>query len=338
MSTIRDVASKAQVSVATVSAVLTGNRYVSPELAERVQRAIAETGYRRNKLASGLKSGRSHLVGLVVPDITNPFFTDFIDLIEGHATAAGFSIILGLSKGNLEREAAILDLLRSNRVEGTILCPSGPPRSVVALAKAYGDPLIAVDAADPAGPVDSVTLDNHGAGRMAARHLTELGHRRLAIVAGPGERVSARGRKEGFLAGCADLPCAPEVADGHFTAEGGYLACRALLAKTQWPTAIFVTNNQMLIGVMRGLAEAGVRVPEEMSILGVDDFPWADSFRPALTTIRQPVAEMAREAWAILSERLADPAAETRSAVFPADLIVRGSTSAISAGPDAASA
>ena len=145
MATMRDVAQRAGVSVATVSHTLSGNRYVSPELVERVNRAIVECGFRRNTLASGLKSGKSHLIGLVVPDITNPFFTELVDLIETQAVAAGFSIILGISKNSTKRERELLDLMRSNQVEGTIICPAGSPEETRALAETYGDPIVAVE-------------------------------------------------------------------------------------------------------------------------------------------------------------------------------------------------
>ena len=333
MGTMREVAGRAGVSIATVSAVLSGNRYVSPELADRVNRAIAETGYRRNSLASGLKSGRTHLVGLVVPDITNPFFTDFVDLIETQAQAAGFSIIFGISKGNPAREREIVDLMRSNQVEGTIVCPAGSPEDTRALFEAYGGPMVAVDNADPDGPVDSVTLDNREAGLIAAHHLLELGHRRLGLVTGPSERVSAVRRQEGFLGTLASESLSQTVTlNGEFSAAGGYQACRELLATDPLPTALFVTNNLMLIGVMRALAEAGSDVPGDISVLSVDDFPWAGSFRPALTTIRQPLAEIVAESWRIFSARLADPKALPQSVVLRPELVIRSSTAPIAGG------
>lgn len=339
MATMRDVAARAGVSIATVSAVLSGNRHVSLELADRVHQAIAETGYRRNSLASGLKSGRTHLVGLVVPDITNPFFTDFVDLIETQAQAAGFSIIFGISKGSPEREREIVDLMRSNQVEGTIICPTGSPADTQALFEAYGGPIVAVDNADPAGPVDSVTLDNREAGRIAARHLLDLGHRRFGLVTGPNQRVSALQRQEGFLEtlGSKSLP-APVIVDGEFSAAGGYRACREFLTTDPLPTALFVTNNLMLIGVMRALAEEGLDVPGQISVLSVDDFPWADSFRPALTTIRQPLAEIASESWRMFANRMANPQAPTQSVVLKAELIIRSSTAVAARNRKAAAA
>lgn len=339
MATMREVAGRAGVSIATVSAVLSGNRYVSPELAERVNRAIAETGYRRNSLASGLKSGRTHLVGLVVPDITNPFFTDLVDLIETHAQAAGFSIIFGISKGNPVREREIVDLMRSNQVEGTIICPTGSPEDTRALFEAHGDPMVAVDNADPEGPVDSVTLDNREAGLIAAHHLLELGHRRLGLVTGPSQRVSALRRQEGFFERLAS-ESRPETAtvNGEFSAAGGYRACHELLATDPLPTALFVTNNLMLIGVMRALAEVGLDVPGDISVLSVDDFPWAGSFRPALTTIRQPLAEIVAETWRMFASRLADPKAPPQSVVLRPELIVRNSTAPIARGRKTAAA
>lgn len=327
MATIRDVAREAGVSVATVSAYLTGNRFVSTELADRVMRAITNTSYRKNSLASGLKSGKTKLVGLVVPDITNPFFTDFVDLIETLANAAGYSIILRISKNNAARELAILDLLWSNRVDGTIICPAGSPETARLRIASHEGALIAFDNADPTAPYDSVTVDNRKMGLMAAQHLLGLGHVRLGIITGPGERVNALERKKGFLEGIGGETAGRTlVVDGNFTAEGGFVACQEMLLSERRPTAIFVSNNQMLIGVMRALSAARVEVPQSISVVSVDDFPWADSFRPSLTTIRQPLVKMAEECWKLFESRLKTPEAATQATVLEAELIIRGST------------
>lgn len=335
MATIRDVAREAGVSVATVSATITGNRYVSPDLVGRVNQAIASTGYRRNILASGLKSGKSNLVGLVVPDITNPFFTDFVDHIETLAKAADYSIILGISKNSIEREREIVQILRSNQVEGTIICPAGSAESTRALTDSYDGAIVTVDNADADGPVDSVTIDNHGAGLIAAQHLRSLGHTRLGLLAGPDERISGVQRVEGFLGGLGEQMAADVVLmNGQFSAEGGYLACRDMLRSADRPTAIFVTNNQMLIGAMRALTEAGVGVPWDISLVSVDDFPWAASFTPTLTAIRQPIAAIAAECWQSFMRRVQTPDAAVRSVVLQAELVARGSTVSLSARQD----
>lgn len=334
MVTIRDVAREAGVSVATVSATITGNRYVSPELIVRINQAIASTGYRRNTLASGLKSGKTNLVGLVVPDITNPFFTDFVDHIETLAKASGYSIILGISKNSTQRESEIVKILRSNQVEGTIICPAGSAEATKALVDDYDGALVAVDNADANGSVDSVTIDNHGAGLIAARHLTALGHRRLGILTGPDERISGVQRKKGFYGGLDEEQSNGIVSmNGQFSEAGGYLACKEMLRSANWPTAIFVTNNQMLIGAMRALTEAKVDVPGNISVISVDDFPWAASFSPTLTTIRQPIAIMAKECWQIFLRRVQTPDAPVRSVVLEPELIARGSTTPLATRP-----
>lgn len=333
MATIRDVARVAGVSVATVSAFITGNRHVSAELAERVGQAIAATSYRRNNLASGLKSGKTKLVGLVVPDITNPFFTDFVDLIQTLASAAGYSIILGVSKNGASHEHAILDLLWSNKVDGTIICPAGSRENTKRLVNAHDGVIVAVDNADPAGNYDSVTVDNRKVGLMAAEHLLALGHRQLAIVTGPDERINATERKKGFLEGIgAESAARTVMLDGNFSAEGGFHACQKILLSAPRPTAVFVTNNQMLIGVMRALTDASIEVPRSISVVSVDDFPWADSFRPSLTTIRQPLGLIAEQCWKAFENRLKNPSSAAQAIILQPELIVRGSTAPV--GPD----
>jgi LacI family transcriptional regulator len=334
MATIRDVARDAGVSVATVSATITGNRYVSPELIVRVNQAIASTGYRRNTLASGLKNGKTNLVGLVVPDITNPFFTDFVDHIETLAKASGYSIILGISKNDTQRESEIVQILRSNQVEGTIICPAGSAETTKALVDDYDGAIVAVDNADADGPVDSVTIDNHGAGLIAALHLTELGHRRLGILTGPDARISGVEREKGFFDGLDEALSSDVMSmNGQFSEAGGYLACQEMLQFETWPTAIFVTNNQMLIGAMRALTEAKVDVPRDVSVISVDDFPWAASFSPTLTTIRQPITLMAKECWQLFLRRVREPDAPIKSIVLEAELIARGSTIPLATPP-----
>lgn len=327
MPTIRDVAREAGVSTATVSAVLTKKRFVSEELIKRVNEAIKVTGYRRNTLASGLKSGRTGLIGLVVPDVTNPFFTDFVDLIETRAKAAGYSIIFGISKNSVQRERELLELLSSHQAEGTIVCPVGSPEDTEALAASHNCPMVAVDNADPDGTIDSITIDNRAAGGLAANHFLPQGHRIFAVVSGPEQRISSAHRVEGFMAVVDKVPDTKvSVVNGHFTPEGGYEACKEILRMTPRPTAIFVTNNQMLIGVIQALTEENLDVPNEISTLSLDDFPWADSFRPSLTTIRQPLEEIAAECWAVLESRLKDPKGEVQSRVLQPQLIVRTST------------
>jgi LacI family transcriptional regulator len=329
MATMKDVAKTAGVSIATVSATLSGAAYVSPELKARVHAAIESLGYERNSMASGLKRGRTSLIGLVVSDVTNPFFTEFVDQVQTTATAAGWSVLLGISNHDPAREAELLRLMRSHQAAATILCPTGgasdyaPDRFPLGRMR-----LVAVDNASPDMPFDTVSLDNREAARLAADHILAAGHTRVATVSGTPRQYVAGERLAGFRAALAERGMSqdPELErPGNFRIEDAVTACRDLLALAERPTAIFVANNLMLIGVMQALAEAGLSVPGDMSIASIDDFPWANAFRPALTVVRQPIADMAATVFERLLERLEGDDAAPVHTVLPPTLVVRGS-------------
>lgn len=331
MTTMKDVARAARVSIATVSASLSGSTYVSPELKQRVMRAVDELGYHRNSIASDLKRGRTSLIGLVVPDVTNPFFTEFVEYVQRDALDAGYTVLLGISNQDPELEEKLLGLMRSHQAAGTILCGAGRPSDYCDLAKRYPPMrIVAVDNAPDGIDADAVLLDNVGAAEQATRHILDFGHTLVAMVAGPQHRSPGIERTQGFHAAMSErhLTVDPQyVQHGDFRQDLGYSACLRLLALRPRPTAMFVANNQMLIGVMRAIAEAGLSVPRDISIASIDDFPWAVAFVPSLTTVRQPIERMAHDALALLTRRIEPGATGTAVArhVHDAELIVRGS-------------
>lgn len=329
MATMKDVAKAAGVSIATVSATLSGASYVSPELQARVNVAIAALGYERNSMASNLKRGRSSLVGLIVSDVTNPFFTELVDHVQRHAEQAGYSVLLGISDHRVARERDLLRLMRQHQAAGTIMCPAGNSADYAADGLSLGSmKLVAVDNAAADLAFDTVTMDNRKAAELATRHILSFGHRTVATVAGFATQTVSQQRLDGFLATMAQagLPVAPDhICRGNFRIEEAYEACRSLLARRPRPSAIFVANNLMLIGTMQALAEAGLRVPQDISVASIDDFPWAAAFHPGLTVVRQPIAAMASAALSCLSQRLKGDVAAPRHDVFAPELIVRQS-------------
>ncbi|RPH68973.1 MAG: LacI family transcriptional regulator [Hyphomicrobiales bacterium] len=329
MPTMKDVAKAAGVSIATVSATLSGASYVSPELQVRVNAAIAALGYERNSMASGLKRGRSSLIGLIVSDVTNPFFTELVDHVQKHAQHAGYSVLLGISDHSVTRERELLRLMRSHQAAGTIMCPAGNSGDYAPQGLSLGHMrLVAVDNAAAELPFDTVTMDNTLAADMATQHILSFGHRQVATVAGFATQTVSQRRLEGFLQAMAakGLSVDPRfICRGDFRIEEAYRACRDLLARKPWPSAIFVANNLMLIGTMQALAEAGLRVPQDMSVASIDDFPWAAAFHPGLTVVRQPIARMASAALTCLTERLAGDDAPPRHTDFAPELVVRQS-------------
>lgn len=330
MVTMKDVAREAGVSVYTVSATLSGAAPVSPELQARVTAAVEKLGYERNSMARGLRRGMTSLVGLIVSDVTNPFFTELVDCIETIARSRGFSVLLGISGHDIVRERELLRLMRAQQAAGAILCPAGSPEDYEDGELASGRMrIVAIDNAFPDLPVDTVAFDNRGAARLATRHLLDLGHTRIGMVAGMAHQFVGRERLAGYREALAARGVGFDdrlVAHGNFRLEDGYRACERLMAERQAPTALFVANNLMLIGVMRALGDLGIAVPDGVSICSIDDFPWASAFQPSLTVVRQPIADMASAAFQSLVQRLAAGDAPPRHQLFAPQLLVRKSS------------
>ena len=332
MATMKDVAKAAGVSIYTVSSTLSGAAYVSLELRARVNEAIEKLDYQRNSMASGLKRGASSLIGLVVSDVTNPFFTELVECIQNEARLAGYSVLLGISGHDVAREADLLRLMGSHQAAGTILCPAGNEDDYKdgQLAKRRMK-IVAIDNAPARTGIDTVALDNRQAARLAVEHLLAFGHRRIATVAGLSHQYVSQQRLHGYQEALESRGIkvkAELVSHGNFRVEDAYRSARRLLDLPQRPTAVFVANNLMLIGAMRAFSEAGVKVPRDVSVASIDDFPWASAFQPALTVVRQPVAAMASAAFGLLMKRLEGGAGKPVHRVFSPELVVRESAAA----------
>ncbi|GLU31419.1 LacI family transcriptional regulator [Trinickia caryophylli] len=329
---MKDVARLAEVSLATVSAVLSGSAYVSPDLTNRVHKAVAALGYAPNSVARSLKKGATKLIGLVVPDITNPFFTELVHSVQKRARALGYAVLLCDSERDLEQERRYLQMLRAHLAVGAIICAAGPDESYNDLSNDVGImPIVAVDHIIRPDVYDSVVLDNVAASRVVMEHMLALGHTRVAILSGPQYLVPGRDRLAGFVEALrgAGLEPVPElVREGAFGEQDAYASAQALVSMAQRPSAIFATNNQMLIGAMRAIAEAGLSCPADISVAAIDDFPWAAAFSPALTTVRQPVDEMAGAALNMLVERIEGLQTTPRHVVFDPELVIRQSCAA----------
>lgn len=329
MVTIRDVAKRAQVSTATVSATLNRSAPVSPELQARVRLAVEELGYAPDGVARSLKTGTTALLGLLIPDITNPFFTELVRVVEAGAQAAGYALLLCDSNEDAAKELTYLRLMRTHRVAGLIWCPVGAAAGDGGFGRALGSlPLVMVDRAAPGIAADLVVIDNHRAGYLATDHLLALGHRRLATIAGPPHLLPAAERLRGFtdaLGAHGVDPAAAPVGAGAFREAEAYASCRSLLERRPRPTGLFVANNHMLIGVMRAIADLGLVCPTDISVAAVDDFPWASAFNPRLTTVRQPVAAIGETALRLLLARIAGKVQPPATRTLDCELIVRNS-------------
>ncbi len=327
--TMLDVARAAGVALGTVSNHLNGSVHVSPKTAQKIDRAIARLGYRIHLGARSLRSQRTHTVGLILPSISNPFYAEVARAVENSLWERGYQMLLCYSSLDEDRERKHLDNLESRRVDGIFLIHSAkPPRDRL---KRMSVPVVCLDRV-----VDgqlSVTTDNVLGGRLAARHLVALGHKRIAVLAGQPTDSNVRDRLQGFMAVLEDQRDLrkPQVLTGPEQAiELGYQVGRLLEGGSHPPTAIFATNDIVAVGAWRSLLELGIRVPQDVSLIGYDDIEMTRLLIPPMTTVAQDKATMARDAAALLLEVLEGGpklAGERRMVRVPPRLIVRGSTS-----------
>lgn len=327
MTTIRDVAREAGVSVGTASRALSGNATVAADLRARVAAAVAALGYRPNLAAQTLRTNRTDIIGLVLPDITNPFFAQLAKEIEAAASARGLSVMLSNSLGDAALEAVRVTAILDRGPRGVIVVPS---RDGIRVPRRAGIPCIALDRAIEGLPL--VAIDNALSAALAADHLLGLGHRRLAYIAGPAATAVARDRERGFTARIAALardlgPIEVARREGAFDYASGERLTRELLPEAPAPalgrvTAIAAASDQQAIGVVRAARDLGVRVPEDLSVIGFDDIALADLIVPRLATIRQPVRVLAEAA----IRRVLDPEDGPSDDRFLGELVIRGST------------
>ncbi len=332
--TIREVARLAGVSVATVSKALNGSGKVSEALRERVEAAARTLGYAPHASARSLRSGATRILGLLVADITNPFFLKLVEHIEQLASAAGYSVILCNSGEEAEREERHLRMLLSQRVDGILLVPVRDRwRGRIGALARLPQPLVLVDRMLDGLEIDSVTIDNRMAGYLAGEHLCQLGHRRVAMVMGSPEHQIARHRLDGFREAFATGGIALDeqlIARNCFNEEAAYRAALTLLDRVEPPTAIFATNNHLTLGLLRAISDRALAVPDALSVVAVDDLPFSSIMRPSLTVVMQPSAAIAQAAVSGLLDRIGDraPADGTRAVVLEPRLAVRDSTAA----------
>lgn len=325
----------AGVSVASASAVLNNKGTASLRMTQRVEAAMRRLDYQPDNTARSLKTGKSKVIGMVVPDITNTFFTEVMEGVEATARSHGYSVIFCSSHGDPAREVANLDTLHAHRVDGVVLgCISGRTNYDRLIRQRF--PVVFVDRlpAHASFPCHSVVVDNLLAAHTATNHLVGLGHSKIAVIAGRIDLSVGLQRANGYRKAMqeANLPV-PEsyFCVGDFLAEGGYRCGLDLLRLPEPPTAVFSCNNSMTLGLMRALAESGVSCPDQMSVVAFDDFLWASYFRPEMTAMAQPTREIGRQALRMLLSILEPNSAEAREITEPmiilqAELRIRKST------------
>jgi LacI family transcriptional regulator, galactose operon repressor len=326
--TIKQVAERARVSTATVSRVLAGGNGVRRELIESVQEAVRALDYHPNRVARNLRVRTTRTIGLIIPDIQNPFFTSVVRGIEDVLQADGYTLLLGNTDDNQERERIYLSTLRAEGVAGIILVTAdGRTPELRRLLKAKV-PLIVIDRVPPGLNVDAVTVANSEGAREATAHLIALGHRRIGLIGGPAHLSTASERQAGFeealrAAGCASAP--ELIKYGDFRQTGGYRAMLELLSLPEPPTAVFITNNLMTLGALQAIHERGLSIPDDIGIISFDDMSWATSLQPPLTAVAQPTYELGAAAAELLLARMREPDRPVRRVVLNTELMIRSS-------------
>jgi LacI family transcriptional regulator len=321
---IRDVAELALVSVATVSRVLNGDPRVDPELRERVLAAASALGYRPNRLARNLRRQQMDAIGIVVPDIENPHFAEMVRIVEVIALGRGHRVLVCNTDEDSDRQAACLQMLADERVSGIVLSPSDPEGSIDHL-RDLAIPVVAIDRTLKQGGTDAVVADNVPAVRAATRRLIDAGHTCIAFVGGRSEVETGSERQEGYLAAIEEAGLVPVLADGGFRRDVADAAVRALLGRKGPVSALVVANNLMALGAIRAIRCAGLRIPDDIAVISVDNPPWAELLDPPLTVIAQPIRAMATRAVELLIRRLSGDQFPPVREVYPLELIVRRS-------------
>jgi LacI family transcriptional regulator len=300
MATIKDVAQDAGVSTATVSHVLNGTRPVSKELAERVRKSVAKLDYHPDRVARSLRTQRTHAIGLIVSDISNPFFSVLVRGAEDAASELGYSIMISNTDEDPKKERLHVTALRQRRIDGLLIAPTDGADENVRLLEASGIPFVFVDRRIEGVRATSVLSDNVGGAYAATQHLLEHGHKRIGIILGLVRTSTSRERHQGYRAALEEAGAAEEaslVVRGDYRIAGGLQACNELLDLPNPPTAIFSLNNLMAIGVLSAIRERGMRFPDDVSLISFDSPWWMDHvMSPALTYVGQEPYEIGQRA------------------------------------------
>ena len=330
MASLTDVAKRAQVSIATVSRVINDSDKVVPETRELVRQAMAELGFKPNRVARRLRqrSGKRHLLGLIIPDIQNPFFAELARGVEDVAYANKFAVMLCNSDEDLRKEQFYLDVLQSESVDGLILPPINERDPVVLRLVESGIPVVTVDRSLAHRAMDKVEVDNRRGAFEAVEHLIKLGHRRIGLIAGRMNVSTSRERRLGYEEAMAahKIPVSTEyIRGGDFKQASGRAMADELLDLPAPPTALFVLNNLMTVGALEAIHRRKLKIPRDIALIGFDDLPWAEALDPPLTVVRQPAYEVGQAAAELLLKRLEDPKrAETHLKLLP-KLVLRSS-------------
>ena len=333
MATLEDVAREADVSISTVSRALNNSEKVHPDTKAHVKQVAEDLGYMPSRVARRLrlKGGRANLLGLVIPDIQNPFFADVTRGVEDVAQAHGYALILSNSDEDADKQRLALEILQTEDVDGVIVPPVGAEDSAIEELLDSGIAVVCVDRRLPGTRVDTILSDNRKGAYQAVSHLIDLGHERIGFIGGIPHISTLTERRAGYERALRDhdLPVDPAlIMEGDDRREQGKIFTNELLSLAAPPTALFTGNNLTTLGALAALNERGVEVPDEMALVGYDDVPWPMALNPPPTVVDQPGYEMGRRAAEILLGRLQAPDRSPTTVTLQPKLIVRRSCGA----------
>jgi LacI family transcriptional regulator len=326
--TIYDVAREAGVSYTTVSRALSGYEFVKPSTREKVLQAAEKLGYVPNQQARSLAGGRSNLIGVLVPALSNSYISEILRGIDEELANSDYNLILYTTHRHHGKESTYVATIMNGAAEGLLLVVPLISTSYLDALRQQDFPYVLIDQSDETEKSLVVSGTNWQGAYQATEYLIELGHRRIGFVSGLAGLNSATERLKGYTAALRDhgIPLRHElIVEGNFRESGGYAAAQKLLALAETPTAIFAANDMSAFGVIEAVRQRGWRIPEDISVIGFDDVPQASNVYPKLTTVHQPLAQMGREAVTLLLERIEDPTREMRQVILETELVIRDS-------------
>jgi len=326
--TIKDVAAGARVSTATVSRVLSGVNPVSDEVRSRVMKVIKHLNYQPNRLAQGLRAGQRRIIGVIIPDLQNPFFTSLIHGVEDALYKAGYTLLLGHSDGLVERELTHISVLRGEGAAGLIFAPTNEEGADYSSLAQWNIPVVAVDRLPRGLKVDLAGTDSRKGVRDAVHHLIEHGYRTIGFINGPQGLDVAENRFAGYRDGLREAGIdlnSSLIIRSDFRQAGGFEAMMRLLDLPKPPRAMLIANNLMTLGALQAIHERGVRIPNDIAVISFDDMSWASSLRPPLTAIAQPAEELGHATAQLLLDRIQNPERAPRRILLPVRMVLRDS-------------
>lgn len=329
--TIKDVAKQAGVSTATVSHVINRTRNVQESTRDTVLHAMENLGYSPNSLARSLRSGETKTIGMIVPDVANQFFADISRHIENFGFEQDYSVILCNTDNDMQKQSSYVDTLISKQVDGIIFISAGESSKDLKKLSQRNIPIVVVDRDVALKYADVVLLDNEAAGFHATQYLISLGHKRIACITGPNDLTPSMMRVEGYKRALDESGIqikSEYILTGDFQFKGGELSMNNLLKLNPRPTAVFVLNDMMAIGAVIAIRKFGLNIPQDISIIGFDDIEMTTAVTPTLTTVAQPIEQMAKISLTQLIKKIKSKnhSIQNQRTVLKAKLIIREST------------